>query len=160
MLDERAGEIEALYRRKRRAFHLALGAVTGSWDSAHDAVQEGFARAYARRDQFSGTSLEAWVWRIALNAAVDVQRRLRGPLARTIEPDPMPPAAERDPDLVRALRSLSPQRRLVVFLRYYGDLSYAEIAEALGISEGTVGATLAQAHAALAAQLDPKEVTT
>jgi RNA polymerase sigma factor (sigma-70 family) len=56
---------------------------------------------------------------------------------------------ERDPALAAAIRSLSPRRRVVVFLRYFADFSYAEIAEALEISEGTVAATLAQAHAAL-----------
>ena len=45
-----------------------------------------------------------------------------------------------------ALGALSPQRRLVVFLHYYAGFSYAEIAEAVGISEGTVGATLTKAR--------------
>jgi RNA polymerase sigma factor (sigma-70 family) len=56
------------------------------------------------------------------------------------------------------LRSLPPRRRLVVFLRHYADLSYAEIASACGIAEGTVAATLAQARADLAAALDRKEL--
>ncbi len=56
---------------------------------------------------------------------------------------------ERDPALALALRSLPPLRKLVVFLRYFADLSYAEIAEVCGVSEGTVGATIAQALAAL-----------
>jgi DNA-directed RNA polymerase specialized sigma24 family protein len=46
----------------------------------------------------------------------------------------------------------------VVFLRYYADFTYAEIAEAVGIAEGTVAATLSQAHAALLDQLMNKEV--
>jgi RNA polymerase sigma factor (sigma-70 family) len=54
-----------------------------------------------------------------------------------------------DPELAAALRALSPRRKLVVFLRYFADLSYAEIAEACGMSEGTVAATLAQARAEL-----------
>jgi RNA polymerase sigma-70 factor (ECF subfamily) len=49
--------------------------------------------------------------------------------------------------------ALSPRRRTVVFLRYFADLPLREIAEVLGIAEGTVSATLAQArdelHAAL-----------
>lgn len=55
----------------------------------------------------------------------------------------------RDPELAGAIRALPPARRLVVFLRFVADLSYAEIAEICGISEGTVGATIAQARAAL-----------
>lgn len=65
---------------------------------------------------------------------------------------------ERDPALAAAIRSLPHKRRLVLFLRYYADFSYGEIAEALGIAPGTVAATLAQAHAALLDQLMAKEV--
>jgi RNA polymerase sigma factor (sigma-70 family) len=66
--------------------------------------------------------------------------------AELVEPD-------RDPELAEALRTLPPKRRLIVFLRYFADLSYAEIGELCGVNEGTVGATLAQAHAALELEL-------
>ena len=48
--------------------------------------------------------------------------------------------------------------RLAVFLRYFADLSYAEIGEVLGIAEGTVAATLSQAHQQLGAELSTNEV--
>jgi DNA-directed RNA polymerase specialized sigma24 family protein len=44
-----------------------------------------------------------------------------------------------------------------VVLRYFGDLSYAEIAEVMGIEVGTVGALLSKAHAALRAELEREE---
>ena len=73
--------------------------------------------------------------------------RLNGTLeAALAEPD-------RDPVLDEALRALPPKRRLIVFLRYFADLSYAQIAEVCGVSEGTVGATLAQARSALEEEL-------
>jgi RNA polymerase sigma factor (sigma-70 family) len=56
------------------------------------------------------------------------------------------------------VRALPPRRRLVVFLRYFADLSYAEIAVIAGVSEGTVAATLAQAHGELLGLLDGEEV--
>jgi RNA polymerase sigma factor (sigma-70 family) len=65
---------------------------------------------------------------------------------------------EKDPALAEAVRSLPPKRRLVLFLRYYADFTYGEIAEALEIAEGTVGASLAQAHAALLDELMKQEV--
>jgi RNA polymerase sigma factor (sigma-70 family) len=71
--------------------------------------------------------------------------------AEAFEPVVVEP--ERDPELEAALRSLPPRKRLVVFLRYFADLSYADIAEACGISEGTVAATLAQARATLLEEL-------
>jgi RNA polymerase sigma-70 factor (ECF subfamily) len=61
---------------------------------------------------------------------------------------------EADPELAEALKALPPRRRLIVFLRYFGDLSYGEIAELCGISEGTVAATLAQAHSSLKPTLE------
>ena len=60
---------------------------------------------------------------------------------------------ESDPVLAAALRSLPPRRRLILFLRYFADLSYTEIADVVGVSEGTVAATLAQARTALRAVL-------
>ena len=56
---------------------------------------------------------------------------------------------------MRALVAALPERqRLVLFLRYYADLDYAAIAEALAISPGTVGATLSQAQRALQRRLE------
>ena len=48
-----------------------------------------------------------------------------------------------------AVEELPERQRLVVFLRYFADLSYAEIADACEIAEGTVAATLAKARARL-----------
>jgi len=56
------------------------------------------------------------------------------------------------------VRELPPQRRVAIFLRYYGDLSYAEIGEVLGVAEGTVAATLSKAHEQLGAELTANEV--
>jgi len=66
---------------------------------------------------------------------------------------------ERDPTLAALVHSLSPKRRMVLFLRYYANFTYAEIAEALGVAEGTVAATISQAHASLLDELLSKEVT-
>lgn len=151
--------LEALYRTRYLGFVEALATVTHGYDGAHDAVQEGFARALASRSRFNGGSLEAWVMRIALNAAIDTRRRDRDrPLAESV-PDPQILSPERDQALAAALRALPPKRRLVVFLRYFADLSYADIAAVTGTSEGTVAATLNQAHAALRDALtEPKEI--
>jgi RNA polymerase sigma-70 factor (ECF subfamily) len=65
-----------------------------------------------------------------------------------------------DPTLAAAVQGLSPQRRMAIFLRYFADLSYAQIADVLGIAEGTVAATLSQAHQQLAAELSANEVMT
>jgi RNA polymerase sigma factor (sigma-70 family) len=154
-MDERGRAIEDLYRERYVGFRNALATVTGSEESARDAVQEGFARALARRRQFRGDGpLAAWVWRIVLRAALEGRAGREVPLDEIVDPALVAP--ERDPLLAAALSSLSPRRRLIVFLRYFADFSYAEIAAACGVSEGTVAATLAQAHHALAGFLEPQ----
>ena len=152
-MDERAAAIEELYRQRSGRFRDGVAAITGDYESARDVVQETLARALRKRRTFRGEgSLEAWVWRIALRTAREhVGKRpgasLNGALpAELVE-------ADRDPALAEALRTLPPKRRLIVFLRYFADLSYGQIAELCGVSEGTVGATLAQARAALEEQL-------
>jgi RNA polymerase sigma-70 factor (ECF subfamily) len=158
-MDKRARAIEDLYRRRYAPFLNVVTAVVHNRDTAHDVVQEAFAAALAKRRQLRDDSaLEPWIWRIALRAAR--ARAGGGPLpldeARTVAlPDP-----ERDLDLDRAIRALPPRRRLMVFLRYFGGLSYSEIAAVTGVAEGTVAATLAQARQQILEELAPKEVST
>src|SRR4051812_20450874 len=69
-MDELERAIEDLYRQRYVGFRNALATVTGSYDTARDAVQEGFARALAARRQFRGDApIGAWVWRIAPRGA-------------------------------------------------------------------------------------------
>ena len=65
------------------------------------------------------------------------------------EIDPAFVEPERDFALTAAVQTLPPRRRLVVFLRYFADLEYRQIAHALEIETGTVSATLHAAHANL-----------
>lgn len=156
-MDDRAEEIERLYRNSFVGFRNAMATVSGDWESARDAVQEGFARAYRSRRQFRGDgSLEGWVWRIVLRTAVEQHRRDRPVPLGEVEADLVEP--ERDRVLAEAVRELPPRRRLMVFLRYFADLDYATIAEACEVEEGTVAATLAQARKSLAAILDEQGV--
>ena|SRR5436190_12365550 len=157
-MDARARQIEQLYRERYVGFRNALATVTGSYDTARDAVQEGFARAFAQRSRFRGDGpLAAWVWRIALRAALEHAGRADAPLDEAVDPRLVGPAP--DPSLAVALATLAPRRRLIVFLRYFADLSYADIAAACEVSEGTVAATLAQAREALAETLEREGAT-
>jgi RNA polymerase sigma factor (sigma-70 family) len=153
-LGARQPDLEALYRERFRAFLFAATAVLGDGEAALDAVQDAFALALRRRRSFRGDgSLEAWVWRIVLNVARDRCRaRARG--LRPPEVAPPEATADEPEDDVRALLLALPERqRVAVFLRYYADLSYAQIAEALGSSPGTVAASLNAAHRALRRKL-------
>lgn len=151
--------IEELYRNRYASFRSGLAAITGSYETARDVVQEAFAQALRDREQYRGNgSLAAWVWRIAFRVALanhsNGHRELT--LAELVEAAPIP-SPERDPTVAEALKRLPPQRRLIVFLRYFADLSYSELASLCEISEGTVAATLAHARADLLRDLEREE---
>jgi RNA polymerase sigma factor (sigma-70 family) len=155
-MDGEARELEALYETRYVSFRNALATVTGSRDSARDAVQEAFARALAAPARKRGeVHLAAYVWKIGFRVALEERRRAGSPPTGD-DVDPQLVEPERDPELGAALRALPPRRRLIVFLRYFGDFSYAEIASACEVSEGTVAAALAQARAQLRAVLEPE----
>ncbi len=150
-------DLEDLYRRRHAAFQVMLASVTGSVESARDVVQEAFARALQYQHGYDGQrSLEGWVWRIAFRVAIDSQG------SQELTVDEVPEVAfvdeGRDPALAAAVRELPPQRRMAIFLRYFADLSYAEIGEVLGIAEGTVSPTLSKAHMQLNTKLSTHEV--
>jgi RNA polymerase sigma factor (sigma-70 family) len=150
----RLEELETLYRSRFEVFARVAASVTGDPEQARDAVQEAFATALRRRGSFRGEGpLEAWVWRIVLNAARSAVRR-RDPAvgyAQTLAGNGVP---QEDAELRVALACLPERQRTAVFLRYYADLDYAAIGEALGIRPGTVAATLSAAHAALRTRLE------
>jgi RNA polymerase sigma-70 factor, ECF subfamily len=158
--DETADPIRRVYaERYRSCYRLALS-ITGSETSAHDAVQEGFALALSRRQQLRDEhALETWIYRIIARCALETRRDGHATAPPELPDDvtlvwsPELTKPERDPELARALSTLAPRQRLVVFLRFFADLPIATIAEVCGISEGTVSATLAQAKAALLSRL-------
>ena len=146
-------ELEALYREQYLGLRRALAAVTGSYEVAHDVVQEAFARALAQPQKYRGDApLGAWVWGIAVRVAREERRYLAlAPLDEEIEAELIEPA--HDPELRDALGALPPRRRLIFFLRYFGDMTYREIASVCEISEGTVAASIAQSRASIAEAL-------
>ena len=148
-------QIEVLYRARIGGFYRVASAIVRDRDLAWDAVQEGFADAVRGRAGFRGEApLEAWVWRLVVNAALRSQRRP--------PPVPLPDGFEcvvsqngNGPDVRNAVAALPERQRLAVFLRYYADLDYRAIADVLGVEVGTVSATL---HAALSALRETMEV--
>jgi RNA polymerase sigma factor (sigma-70 family) len=152
-------EIEALYRERFRAFLLSATAMVGNGEAALDLVQEAFALALRRRRSFRREGkLEAWLWQIVVNLARDGYRaRLReAPFAQFA----LATDAEGDShdELRMSLLALPERQRVTIFLRYYADLSYAEIADVLGVRPGTVAASLHVAHRALRQQLKETRV--
>jgi RNA polymerase sigma-70 factor (ECF subfamily) len=144
-------ELEAVYRRDLSRFVRAATAILGDETTATDAVQEAFASAVRSRKTYRGdVPLEGWIWRIVVNAALQLRRE------RTTEPEPeewlvADPNGHPVEDVAvrRWIATLPERQRLAVFLRYFADLDYRGIAAALEIEVGTVSATLAAAHSTL-----------
>jgi DNA-directed RNA polymerase specialized sigma24 family protein len=119
---------EAFYRAHVDRVYRALAVTLRRDDLAHEAVDEAMARAYARWSVVGTLDNPAgWVFRVGLNWATSWWRKLR--------------------------RETPP----VVTCRILLDLSTAETAEALGLSEGTVKSRLSRGLAALRAQLSSEE---
>ena len=150
-------DLEWLYRSRGAAFERVAIALTGDEGLGCDAVQEAFLRAVRNRKRFRGSGpAEAWVWRIVINEA---HRRRDAQRETPVSPDALDVEAVSngsgaDRALIRARIAELPERqRLALFLRYYADLDYAAIGDALEIRPGTVAATLNAAHARLAHDL-------
>jgi RNA polymerase sigma-70 factor (ECF subfamily) len=146
-------QLEAVYRRRFRDYAALAGAILRDSDAGRDAVQEAFATAVRKRDAVRDEgSLEAWLWRLVVNAALGDRRRRRPvptadlDLGEAPTPDP-------DDDVRAAIDRLPERQRLILFLRYYADLDYRGIALALEIAPGTVAASLHAAHNTLRKQL-------
>jgi RNA polymerase sigma factor (sigma-70 family) len=149
-------EIEAVYRARLGAFRRVARAILGDPDAARDAVQEAFASIVRNRGSFRGEgSLEGWVWRTVVNAArMQLRAGTARPTAALGEEAAANGHAQPDPRLRAAVAALPERQRLVLFLRYYADLDYAAIAQALEISQGTVAATLNNARSSLRSVLE------
>jgi RNA polymerase sigma-70 factor (ECF subfamily) len=158
----RSGDAEALaalVRRHQTALYRAALQVVREPSDAQDVVQETFVRVYRGTAGFRGLgSVRAWLYRIAVNLAVDLLRRRRREMVGPVEEsgdaaaaDPLDEALrrERAAAVRRAVESLPPHYRLPLVLREWHDLSYEEIAAVLGIPVGTVRSRLHAGREAL-----------
>lgn len=144
--------IEAAYRDGYDRFLRAAAAILDNHAQAADAVQDAFAQAVRSRHSYRGDApLEGWLWRIVLNATLAIRRSTPHELpldeAAPIEPGFV--LTDTDREIRRWIAALPERQRLAIFLRYFADLDYRSIADALQIEVGTVSATLAAAHTSL-----------
>lgn len=141
----------ALFERHWTSAWWTAYAILGDRTRADDVAQESIARAFSSLHRFDlGRPFRPWLARIAANDALNVVRARRREVL-TAEPSPnghRPDASERFVEhdrLIEAMRTLSEDRRMVVALRYFGDLEPAEIAHALDLPIGTVSSRLSRA---------------
>ena len=160
-------EFAALVTERMPALLRYAHVLTGDRARAEDLVQSALAAAYRHRRRIHPEGAEAYVRKAVLNEHLSWWRRRRSRERVTDRPPdrPVPDGAsgvdERDA-MWAALARLGPRQRAVLVLRYYEDLSEAEIARVLDVSPGTVKSQAAKALASLRATLasrDRQEVT-
>jgi RNA polymerase sigma-70 factor, ECF subfamily len=159
----RAGSEEAadvLFSRHWRQTWRAAYAILGERTAADDAAQRAFEKAIRALDSFrTDGPFGAWIRRIAVNQALDMRRRTPRELELPDSfagPDVYGEILERDA-LAEAVARLDEDRRVVVAMRYWLDMTPSEISEALGVPAGTVSSRLSRAMTELREHLEVTE---
>jgi RNA polymerase sigma-70 factor (ECF subfamily) len=140
-------------------------------DQAADAVQEAFLSAYRNLASFRGGSVKSWLGRIAINAAMDIQRARRRrpsqpypeledeswqpPAESDVEPEHQALAVERSRVLAAALAALPFDQRNCIVLYDVDGYDYGEIARIMGVSVGTVKSRIHRGRLVLRNALTP-----
>jgi RNA polymerase sigma-70 factor (ECF subfamily) len=158
-----------LVSRYHQKIYMVILGLLHHREDALEVAQETFFRAYRKINSFQGSSsFYTWIYRIAVNMAIDAQRRQkRNPLdfresmdgileaQNEVAQDPFSDLHDRElrENLVKAINDLTPEHKAVIVLRTIEGLSYKDIGEILSCSEGTVMSRLHYARKKLQAKL-------
>jgi len=142
---------EDVYRREYPGLYSVASALTGDREGAHDLVHDAMVKAFMRWEQVSQLDRPgAWCHRVLVNACRSRWRRLRVErryLARLSREEPVSPPPSTDAIAFwSAARTLPDRPRTVVALYFGGELTSVQIAQLLGIPEGTVRSDLSTAR--------------
>ena len=149
-------DFEAWYRWWHPRVLAAVWVACGDADVAEDSADEAFVRVLVHQGRVQTMeSPEGWVFRVAMNV---MRRRLRRRalerrLLRSHSPSTQTAAAGEQAEVWDAIRRLPERQRTAVVLRFVADLTEADIATAMGVTRGSVAATLAAARSHLAGVL-------
>jgi RNA polymerase sigma-70 factor (ECF subfamily) len=159
----------ALYEAyKDRVYSIAFFFFHRDPEAASEVTQQVFLKLIRDIARFRGdAAFSTWLYRLVVNACVDRSRRRR---SDTADADPLvldrlPAHAPSHEDVFArgemktsvqaAIASLPAKLRAAILLRYFDDLSYADMAAALDCSIGTVASRLSRGHRLLAKRLEP-----
>jgi RNA polymerase sigma-70 factor, ECF subfamily len=154
--------LEHLYRRHWPWAHRAAYLVVHDSAAAEDIAQEAFLAAIRSLDRFDRRRpFGPWLNRIVVNRAIDWARArsLRGetvsdPTAQAMAPEPSSDVYS--DEVVTALRTLSPEQRALIVLRYLLEYTPGEIAHTLGLPRGTVNSRLRRGLDRLAMEMEAR----
>jgi DNA-directed RNA polymerase specialized sigma24 family protein len=152
-------EFNALYDREWSSVVRSLTLVFGRRDVAEDAAQVGFEQALRKWRRVQAMDRPGtWIYVVAVRWG---RRHLAGDAAPAVGGSEVPDPADGVVDAVwvtQVLATLPPRQRAAVVLRILGGLRLREIAEALGVAEGTVKATLHAAYGRLRVEIAAGDV--
>jgi RNA polymerase sigma-70 factor (ECF subfamily) len=169
-LQDRRRAADLVVRKYRDPIFHHAAYILKDWEQALDVAQEVFIKAM-REDRFfePDFKMKAWLYRVTSNLCFNMVRNRK---RRTAILDAMPMKGtadaaqvdvvfqtEQQKTVLEAMQHLSENHRKILMLRYYGDLSYAEISDTLGIKLGTVMSRLSRAKRSLMEVLDDLRVT-
>ena len=151
--------MQLVYERCSSHVYGLMVRMVGKQD-ADDLTQQVFLTMFRKLEQFNGQSkLETWLYRLATNEALQhLRRSKRRPTAPlVVEPvvtDPDRVGTSEEAELLEtAMSHLEPELKAILLLKEQQRLSYQEIAESVGIPEGTVGSRLNRARKELRQEL-------
>jgi RNA polymerase sigma factor (sigma-70 family) len=159
---------EELVRRYQGIAHRTAYLIAGGAAQADDAAQAGFVKAYRALGRFDRSRpFRPWLLRIVANEARNVRRaearraalelRAAGEPEAIAGPEDEAAVRERREALLAAVNRLAEADREVIGMRYFLELSEAEMASMLGVAAGTVKSRLSRALTKLRAILEPEE---
>ncbi len=166
------GAFETLFRQYERLVYRTAYLITGSKEAAENALQEVFISVWKSRHTYDPNKgkLTTWLHRVTVNecskrksrkasTAISLDEKGIDPpeMKRTTQPEEIAITRMEYDRLLKAMDTLDNKHRSVLVLRYFNDLSYQEIAEALEIPLGTVKSRLNQSLKYLKAQMSQGE---
>lgn len=165
-----AAAFEALYRQHASRLYNLASRMAGGASEAEDLLQDIFLLAYRKVGSYRGeSSLGTWLYRLAMNHCLDVLRNRQtrmGQVTDSIdEPDAAPVAAPGPTlsavsriDLERAIEALPPACRAAFLLHDVEGFGHQEVADILGVSEGTSKSQVHKARLRIRAHLGSREL--
>ena len=144
---------ESIVRNFSEQIYWQIRHMVLSHDDANDILQNTFIKAWTNIDSFMGYSrISTWLYRIAVNetltflnkqqkaVSIDIESD-QADIKNTLESDPYFDGDETEIQLQQAIASLPDKQRLVFNMKYFNEMTYEEISEALGTSVGALKAS-------------------
>jgi RNA polymerase sigma-70 factor (ECF subfamily) len=164
IVDILAGQVDQyrlLVKKYQNPIFRIIFKIVGNYDDAKELTQDVFVKTYESLHQYkSSHKFFSWIYRIAINKALLFEKRKKNFLAiesnsdQFIQiPDQTFDYEGRDRILNRSINELNEHYRTVILLKYYADLSYADISGILGIPEKTIKSRLFDARKILKEKL-------